>query len=496
MTDFSYLFKREHPAYTANKATWEREKAAYSGGKTYIDTALVKHVSEIDLEFTERKNRAYYFNYPRKIARIISQFVLSQEPKRENATPEIVEDFSRSGLRVNEVMRQFSTMLNVYGAAWLLVDMPAFDGELDVETKAKQRIRPYAVALDPLCVVDWAYGSDGKLMWAVIPETVTVDSDPFAAPVSYNKRRLWTRDSWYVIVQDKSTTNLTIESEGRHKLGMVPLIRYEETDGYGMDANHWFEDVVRISDAILNNESEAQMNIVKQMFGLLVISESFCRAATANQENTTATTENTAATESAKFSHIIARSAAITETGEENGISRYISPSGAETATIRSENQNLKKELFDVVGLAVQKDSKESQSAESKAWDNQNVQQFLATRADILEQVESQAWAIMAAWDKTIAVPEISYNREFAIIDLKASIDSLIGLDSVEGGEEYTREIARAATSLLDRIKKISPETLKVIQEQIDQITPAPVPEQFTPGNMSGNIQVDNTLNQ
>lgn len=490
MTDFSYLFKREHPAYTANKATWERSKGAYSGGKAYIDTALVKHVSEIDLEFTERKTRAYYFNYPRKIAQIISQYVLAQEPKRQNASPDIVEDFSRSGLRVNEVMRQFSTMLNVYGAAWLLVDMPAFKGELDVETKAVLRIRPYAVALSPLDVIDWAYGSDGKLMWAVIPETVTDNSDPFAAPVSVSKRRLWTRDSWYVIVKDKSTTNLTIESEGKHNLGMVPLIRYEETDGYGMDANHWFEDVVRISDAILNNESEAQMNIVKQMFGLLVVSQSFADKATQIQES------SESGDSPQKFSHIIARSAAMTEQADEKGISRYISPDGAETQTIRSENQNLKKELFDVVGLAVQKESKESQSAESKAWDNQNVQQFLATRADILEQVESQAWAIMAAWDSTISEPEISYNREFAILDLKASIDSLIGLDSVDGGEEFTREIARAATSLLDRIKKISPETLAIINKQIDQITQAPIPEQITPGNMPGNSQVDNTLNQ
>ena len=491
--DLTYVFGREHPLYAENKATWERAKAAYSGGRQYIDTALIKHVSEIDLEFEERRRRAYYFNYPRKIARVITQFVFSQEPKREDAVPEIVEDFSRSGLRTNEVMRQFSTYLNVYGAAWMAVDAPIFDGELDIESKQAGRIRPYAVALDPLSVIDWAYGSDGLLSWAIVSEYSYTAADPFTPPIKVNKRRLWTRTDWTLFTKD--TNGITIEASGAHNLGVVPLLYYAETDGYGMDANHWFEDVVRISDAILNNESEAQMNIVKQMFGLLVVSENFANSARNTPEN-----QDNANTEPQKFSHVIARSAAIWESAEEKTTSRYISPTGVETQTIRSENQNLKKELFDVVGLAVQKDSKEAQSAESKAWDNQNVQQFLAIRADILEQVENQAWALMQKWDSTVTTPKVSYNREFSVIDLKATIDSLIGLDSVEGGEEYTREIARAAVSLLDKINKIPADTMKTIMEEIKQITPAPVPEQLTPGNLSLNMpdnsQVDKLLNQ
>jgi len=169
-----------------------------------------------------------------------------------------------------------------------------------------------------------------------------------------------------------------------------------------------------------------------------------------------------------KFSHVLARSAAIWESPEEKGISRYIAPTGAETACIREENLNLKKELFDVIGLAVQKDVNVAQSAESKAWDQQNVRQFLATRADMLEQAEMQAWKIMHAWDPSISVPEISYNREFAVIDLKDSITALLGLKDIDAGKEYRSELARSAVSLLEKIKKISPQTRKEIFAQID----------------------------
>ncbi len=456
MTDYSMLFVRRHPLLRKYKEIWRRSNEAYSGGREYIDQALIKHVSEVSLEFEERKERAYYFNYPRKVARIIAQFLLAEDPQRHNAAPALVEDFTRSGLRVNEVMRQIATFVNCFGMAWMAVDMPCFSGELDLDRKEREGIRPYARALKPWEVADWAYGNDGKLEWAVIDEFTLDRANPFIEPVEVHRRRLWTRNSWQLLRIDDDG-RVVVESSGTHQLGMVPLIRCEEADGFGMHANHWYEDVVRISDAILNAESEAQMNIIKQMFGLLVVSESFrssdfsCR--TSGEEE--------------KFSHVLARSAALWESPEEKGITRYISPGGTSTEAIRNEIINLKKELFDVVGLAVQRESGDAQTAESKAWDHYNVSQFLLSRVDMLEQVELRAWEMMHVWDPTVPVPSISYNREFSIVDLKDSIEALLNLNSFGHAGEFRREVSRAAVKLLERIKKITPETKNIIEREI-----------------------------
>ncbi len=459
--DYGYLFRRQHPLYRNRRSGWERSQAAYAGGEAYIRQALVQHVSEVDLEFFERLARAYYFNYPRKIARLITQYVLASDPARAGARPELVEDFSRSGLRVNEVMRQFSTLLNIYGSAWLLVEMPAFRGEVDAERRKTENLRPYAMALSPLAVVDWSEGPDGRLAWALIEERVFDNTSPYAEPRTGLRRRLWTRDGWRLFESDGGETRVV--AEGRHALGMVPLMRVEEADGFGMNAGHWFEDVVRVSDAILNNESEAQMNIIKQMFGLLVISENFARGARpARQEN---------ADGEPKFSHVLARSAAIWESSEESGISRYIAPNGAETAIIRSENSNLKAELFDVIGLTMVRETREMQSAASKAWDHQLVRQFLVNRVDLLEQAELGAWQFMHAYDPAVAVPEIAYNRDFAILDLKESIEGLLELRNINAGNEYQQEISRAAVAMLSRYQKIDPARY---QRMLDEIAAAP----------------------
>lgn len=446
--DFGLIFRREHAHYRKNKRVWQRCRDAYSGGHEYIEKALIRHVSEVDIEFAERRLRACYFNYPRKIARLITQFALATPPTRSGGTIELEEDFSRTGLRANEIMCQFSTLLNVYGSAFLVIEMPSFTGKVDPQRKKQERLRPYVMALSPLAVPDYAFGEDGRLLWAIVDEEVTLNSDPFKPATTCRRRRLWTRNEWRLFEWDNSSSQVKLVANGKHNLGVVPIIMAQEPDGFGLSANHWFEDVVRVSDSIMNNDSEAQMNIIKQMFGLLVISENFARKADPRRESGTKNSE--------KFSHVLARSAAIWESPDERGISRYISPSGVETMQIREQNKILKQEMFDVVGLAVSREVNYAQSAESKAWDFQNVRQFLACRVELLEQFETQAWEIMKLWDSTVDIPQVVYNRDFTITDLKDSVAGLLDLSQISDLPAYRNQIAKTAVTMLEKYRQLS----------------------------------------
>ena len=468
MSDSVFTFNSRHPEYSSHQFAWERSRDAYSGGWEYIRQALIRHVSEIPLEFEERLRRAYYFNYPRNIAQRITQYALAVDPVRTGADPALVEDWSRSGLRVGEVMRQLSTLLNVYGRAWLFVGSPAFEGVVDVERAERERLRTYCVALSPLSVLDWAFGPDRRLIWAKVEELHTYDWNPDAVRRTVRRVRLWTRDRWRLY--DPLSGAVT---GGVNPTGVVPLVELTEPDGFGIEANHWFEDVVRISDAILNNESEAQMNVVKQMFGMLVISDSFARGARLQSEG-----KSRGGEEKSSFAAVVARSATLIESTEEKGISRFIAPSGVETSTIRAENANLKQELYDVVGLAIQSRSREAQTAESKAWDFQNVTQFLTNRADLLEQAELKAWKIMKLWDPHVAVPEVTYNRKFAVRDLEKNISGLLKLSDIpDAGIEFRKAALGVAVELLDAIGSIPDDRKAALLDEIEALQPAPVPE-------------------
>ena len=195
---------------------------------------------------------------------------------------------------------------------------------------------------------------------------------------------------------------------------------------------------MRISEAIFNNESESQMNMVKQMFGLLVVSESFARGALPRNKE-----------ENANFASTVARSAAVIESVEEKGISRYITPSGVPGTLLRQENEALKRELFDLAGLSASSWSRDAQSAESKSWDFRNSSQFLAARADLLEQSEIKAWELLHLFDSSIPVPRVVYNREFAVRELDKSIAGLLQLSELPSGNSFKQSVNKAAVELL-----------------------------------------------
>ena len=444
LENFDYIFQRTHRNYRENFEVWERSFAAYQGGENYIRRALIRHLSEIDLEFAERLKRAYYFNYPRNIARLITQYILSVEPNRHNVNCEVAEDFSRNGMRINELMRQFSTTLNIFGMATILIEMPYFDGEMDYERKDRERIRPFARVLSPLNTVDYAFGADGCLDWLLVEEIDSLEYGAFLPRIEVRRRKLFTRNE--ILIFEKVDGRVVLVNRISHGIGKVPAVMMAEYDFSRGGESHYFEDVVRISDAILNNESEAQMNLVKQMFGLLVIPENFAGSSINPNSNTS---------EARQFSHVIARSAAICESTEEKGISRYISPSGADTKAIRDENLMLKKELFDIVGMNAQNESNLLQSAESKSWDYHSVRQFLASKVDILEQAEIESWKIMNLDDENIRVPEVIYNRDFSVVQLENSISALLKLDSLSDSQKYHHEIEKTALFLLEKLKKI-----------------------------------------
>ena len=466
LPDYHYLFTRENGFYAKHKHTWLRNYAAYSGGREYISKALIEHLSEIPVEYQERIQRAYYFNYPRKIARLITQYVLAVRPERTDADPDLVEDWSRTGLRVDEVMRQACTMLNLYGCAWLSVDMPFFEGPKSKADELREKLRPYVTALSPLDVVDWCYANDGQLLWVLTREHDTDNIDPYKTPTAIETRKLWTRKDVTIVTQRSDA--MPVEPKiVNHGLGVVPFIRMTEVDGFGIGANHWFDDVVSISDAILNNESEAQMNTVKQMFGLLVVGESFANGTLRTQQ------EEQDGEDSESVASVIARSAAVIESPEDKGVSRYISPSGAETALIRAENTALMRQMFECAMLSTSKDTRMVESAEAKLWDFQAIEQYMRTRADMLEQCEVHAWELMNMWLPTVPIPTVSYNRNFAVLELKDAVASLMELSAFnQDNEDYQRAINQTALALLNRLRQLSHEQAEKISDAIKNSNP------------------------
>lgn len=456
------ITQRKHSFYNANCSFWEKALLAYSGGANYIEANLVKHIAETDVSFEERRQRAYYFNYPRRIANLITRYALSTEPIRRNADPNILNDFNKERINTNEFMRKVSTMINVYGCVWIVVKMPYFEGTLNLSDKSTLEIRPFANAISPLDVTDWSFDANGKLNWIIVREVARNDRNPFVKAIEAIRYTLYTKET--IAVYEEINGYPKVISEVRNPIGEVPVFRVQEYDGYYLDSKHYFEDIIRISNAIFNNESEAQMNIIKQMFGIMVIPETFAQSAQKHEDE-----------KNAKMSTVISRSTAIIESAEDKGITRFIAPAGVETTVIRAENKALKEEMYDIVGMALNSTSKSMQTAESKSWDFHSVSTFMQNRADLLEQTENQIWELFNKFDNSISNVVAVYSRDFSIKDLMNDMQALLQISSIPNVPlSMQKQIARASLEVMERISPVDDKVKNEILSDIDKMENAP----------------------
>ena len=134
-----------------------------------------------------------------------------------------------------------------------------------------------------------------------------------------------------------------------------------------------------------------------------------------------------------------------------------------------------KKEMYDIVGMALNSMSHSMQTAESKSWDFHNVSQFLANRADLLEQAENRMWEFFRLYDSSIPEVKAVYNRSFKVEDFDKQIKALLDISALPSMPlSITKQVARSAVEVLEKITPISDDVKQNIFNDIEEIEEAP----------------------
>ena len=74
----------------------------------------------------------------------------------------------------------------------------------------------------------------------------------------------------------------------------------------------------------------------------------------------------------------------------------------------------------------------------------------------------------MNLYDRDIAIPQLCYNRKFAIRDLESSIAGLLQLATLDIGSSFRRAVEYAAAELLDDVEPISAQHKQEIFKEIN----------------------------
>ena len=124
--------------------------------------------------------------------------------------------------------------------------------------------------------------------------------------------------------------------------------------------------------------------------------------------------------------------------------------------------------MMKLYGFLVGVHTTQRESAESKSVDNISLSAQLRALAAGLEELEKRIWELFNKFDSSIKVPEIRYNQDYDIHELKAVIAAIVELGNFNVSDSYQKQIRRTLTHVLDTLHHITDEDHEEIMRDID----------------------------
>lgn len=157
----------KHDLYNANVYRWQYYYNSYYGGKDYQSGQYLRMYLQEEHggqnEYQKRLQTTPLDNHCRNVVDTYSSFIWRETPNRmfgsisENpALTQFLEDADLEGRSFNAVMRDATTLANIYGHVLLILDKPISEANTLAEELA-EGIRPYLSIITPENVVDWEW---------------------------------------------------------------------------------------------------------------------------------------------------------------------------------------------------------------------------------------------------------------------------------------------------------------------------------------------------
>lgn len=415
------LIERRHPDYKDSLDHWSFLEETYFGGRDWFKKHIFQYFKEGPDEYESRIKRAYRFNHTREIVDLVNKYLFRAEIARSKDAPEQLQRFwgaaTRAGLSADEFARVISTKGSIFGRVWVVIDnaMKIEDGESVDDLSAEQvaeRARVYAYIVRPTDVLDYSLDDVGELNWILIQELYRDDENPFGEATGMKPRyRLWTRNDWLLIEATDSRRKVyEISDQGKHNLGMVPVVPY---DNMVMDnddpAPALIADIAYLDRAAANYVSNLDAIIQDQTFSQLTLpAQSIMPGDDADKKMIEAGTKRI-----------------FTYDASSGGKPEFISPDPKQANLILGVVRQIISEIYSSVGLASENTKTYAQgmdngSGVAKSRDFERVNALLMSKADSLELVENRIARVVCAWFGE-ELPEgdvVQYSDTFDVRDL------------------------------------------------------------------------------
>lgn len=392
----------------------------YEGAERMIgvnaEKYLIPHPFETPAQYTIRLRRSAYRNFAAPIVDVFSSSVSQLRPPRvlPPQLEPILADIDGSGTDADAFFYNIVRLACAGGVRFVLVDMQHNKGKTLAEDKAGgRRIYPYFVSIDPDDVYDWFVDDEG-LAWVTLHRTEIPNAQPFEDVIPEEVITLWTREKWYRYrgirnAGDRAAfvTDFTVEADGDHNLGEVPLIPFQFEPSSPMTGNAVTDDVMELILQVFRHDSEYSKAVFDTAVPLLTLGGVDALA----QKN------------------FVRASSNVLFTTEPNGISaQYIEPSGMAFQAHKDILDSTINSIREIALRQVRPQSAVGQSAEAKMLDKLQLDSQMAMFARRCAGAEKACWLLAAKWlgldaDSLVDKIDTEYNENYSVDNIERTLD-------------------------------------------------------------------------
>ena len=446
------ILSRRHKIIAARATQLELNELAFRGGQPYIDRRLARATNESELSWSGRdplrtnvvsglqgrKQRTALINDAGRVVQKIEQYLFKKPVERSGVDEAWSRNVDGNGKSLLRFWREANNQFTVAGWCWVQVSRFAngFDpgAAYTLADKRQGGDLPRWTLWPALSVPDWSFGPDGKLAWILVEELRYINADPLVPAREEVVRTLWRRENGGVTIRQfrKAATGAagddggTAEAEAEHTVEteIVPglteipfvLIGTPSIDPW------WFDDVENLQAWIMNKDSLHGENINQAVFPQLVIPQSMYDNARDRVEETIGFNGGERSLEVTKE---VTRSpnSALVEAGEDKNTTRFLTLDPTAFSVIPEAVKEKRTALFDMVGLSLfNKETRQTQTAESKEFDQLDTSSTLQARALLLQEAEKRLVELSGRMDEEFARYAPVWPNTFDVVDKESDM--------------------------------------------------------------------------
>jgi len=421
----SILATRRHHIMTARACQIHINCLASNGGRPYVEARLWRAPNETDASWTGdpennvvgRLERTACVDDAARVANKINQYIFKRNAIREGADPAFMCNCTGDGESIGSFMQRVNTSITYGKWCWVQVDRcPISEGTF--ETLANKK--PCKLILwDADDVTDWCISPSGEIKWLIVRSRIYDNSDPRSEVVEGLLYTLYELiDGRVYITEEVSNGSKVSWSDLRVRtelpgLSRIPFVLI----GKPSEKAWWFDGVENLQAQILNLDSMHNETLTETVYPQLVVPTSLADSLEVrlNEKHIDGRTVVSLIRELT-----VGRKIPILESGEDKGITRYITPDG-DLKMLTEEATRKRNLLFDIAGLAMfNRETRQAQTAESKAFDQLDTNSTLGNRAILLQESEAKIVEMIKVFDPSFRVWEPKYETEFDVVDVVA----------------------------------------------------------------------------